>query len=69
MALANPTDTKVLLSIRCMSLHIRKKAQFKQGLWSSMVQMATGPQTAKHEKRRIKISQSAAFEPSGRPPR
>ncbi len=69
MAAANPTDTKVLLSVRCMSLHIRKKAQFSQGLLSSVMQLATGPQTAKHEKRRIKISQSVPFENNGRPPR
>ena len=61
--------TKLLLSIRCMSLHIRKNANFSTGLISSVMQLATGPQTAKNEKRRIKVSQSAPYELSGRPPR
>ena len=69
MATETDSITKVLLSIRCMSLHIRKNASFQQGLLSSVMQLATGPQHAKNERRRLKISQSVPFELSGRPPR
>ena len=68
--MAEPENlTKVLLSIRCMSLHVAKNASFQQGLVASMMKLATGQKHVKNERRRIKISQSVPYELSGRPPR
>jgi hypothetical protein len=63
------STTKFLLSVRCLSLHIKKNVNFNKGMMSSLMDMARGPQVAKNERRRIKISQSAPYELSGRPPR
>lgn len=68
--MADPLEntTKFLLSVRCMSLHVKKDVNFHKGVMSSLMDLARGPQVAKNERRRIKISQSAAYELSGRPP-
>ena len=61
--------TKFLLCVRCLSLHVKRDMNVNKGMMSSLMEMARGPQTAKNERRRIKISQSAAYELAGRPPR
>ncbi len=55
-----------LLRVQCCGLQLQPSL-LRLGLLHSLLQLATGPQTAKHEKRRIRLAQSAYFELNGKP--
>jgi hypothetical protein len=58
------------LVLKCLGLKGNVKAITKNaGMFANLMMKVSGNQTAKHEKRVIKLSQSEPFKPGGRPPK